>query len=397
MKKLLLWLVILGAAGRIAAAVFYRAVPLSTGGDDVVYFEAGLNSAEGKGLTFLGRPLNWRGPLYPQFISAAARLGAKKPGDIRLVQAVLSCLVLAGVYYAGKAAFSPMAGLCAAALLAANPEQILLPTSLYSEFFYGAVLLAFAAAFVRWAKAPSPGRAALAGGTLGLCLSCKSFLALFPLVWLVFLIRRNLPGKRLSQAAAFAAAMAALLAVESSPKRGLPFERGISGPVLWYASLGMITTPQDETELEPFRTVSRVFPHEKWDGLLYPLAASNIAENPRRYAVSCAKRAWYLFSESYTCYLLYYHPALRNFALRNWEKIRRAGTVFFAGLVFLAALGVLRHSATARPLAALGLYFGLYVFFAAFARFLSPAVPVITLLAGAGLAGLIKDDNQSQP
>ncbi|OGR96160.1 MAG: hypothetical protein A2016_10260 [Elusimicrobia bacterium GWF2_62_30] len=397
MRKILLCCVAAGLVLRLAAAFYYCPVEILGGGDDFVYHEAAKSIRTGRGFTFQNKPVSERGPVYPLFLAAA---GGPETSACRLryAQAAVSAAVVGLVWVVGNIAFGAPAGLWAAALLALNSEQILLSTSLYTECFYSFLLLLVALSFLRWMKKPDTVLLpAVSGAALALTALCRSFVLPFGAVMLAIAAYR-LRDKRLllRQVPAFLLAAGLVLSAwqvrnYSVFGRILPTETGLMGPVLYYASLGRINAPEDEDSEEPFKTVAATRPQLEWDRVMGGYALDNIAAHPLRYLASSLERGWHLWSETYTAYLLYYHPALRDFALRRWLAIRFAGDLCFAGLVLLAALGFWRERREpgAQFLAALALYFNLYAFFAVFVRFGAPAPPLISVLAGAGICSVL--------
>jgi len=393
MRKILLCCVAAGLVLRLAAAFYYCPVEIFGGGDDFVYHEAAKSIRTGRGFTFQNKPVSERGPLYPLFLAAA---GGPETSACRLrfAQAAVSAAVVGLAWVIGNLAFGSPAGLWAAALLSLNSEQILLPTSLYTECFYSFLLLLTALSFLRWMKEPgSILLPAVSGAVLALTVLCRSFILPFGAVMLAIaaygirdrrLLLRQVPVFLLAAGLVLAAWQVRNYSVFG---RILPTEAGLMGPVLYYASLGRINAPEDEDSEEPFKTVAATLPPLEWDRVMGGYALDNIAARPLRYLASSLERGWHLWSETYTAYLLYYHPALRDFALRRWREIRFAGDICFAGLVVLAALGFWhkRREPAAQFLAALALYFNLYAFFAVFVRFGAPAPPLISILAGAGI------------
>jgi hypothetical protein len=163
----------------------------------------------------------------------------------------------------------------------------------------------------------------------------------------------------------------------------VPIERGVIGPVLWYASLGYVRTPGDSGAQEPYRSLMARLPATEWDRPLLAEAARNIARRPLRYIATSGARLWALWTDSYACYLLHDHPALRAGMERHWDACEWTGRAFFAALCLLALARLARAREPATlGLAAVAACFNAYAFFAVFARYLTPAVPLLCLLAG---------------
>lgn len=374
---------ILGAALRLGAAVFYFRAPLSSGGDDVQYHELADNLEYGRGYLLDGKPSAYRAPLYPICLATIMRAtGSRAPGFARVAQALLGVLAIWLVFLIGRELLSERAGAWGALLLAVCPEQVLLPTSLYCESVYALLVLLVAWAFARWRKSPSSASAAWAGAALGLSLLARSTLALFPLLF---------PPRKLKQAAL----MLACAVLPLTPwiarnaylfKKIIPFESGVAGPVIWYASQGHVVAPGDEASVEPMKTMYATLPPTEWDAYSLSLARNEIVSHPLRYAKSCFIRALALWTDSYTAYLLHDHPALSGFleAGRHWDWIAWPDLALKLVLALLAGFGAWRERKRpgVRVLAGLILYFNVYALGTVFARFAAPATPLFCVLAG---------------
>ena len=382
---------------RLGAAYFYRSVPLSPAGDDRQYWSIAESLASGGGYSWRGAPTAYRAPLYPLFLAGLRRFaGLASPGSVRLVQALWSGLGLWILFRAGAELAGPPAASAALALAALDPAQALLPTSLYLESFYSVLLLASAWALVRWRRRGDSGGAALLGLSLGLTLACRSTLAGVPLLlaaWRVFELgwsRRALRQGVLLLAGAAVPVLPWIARNAAVFRAFIPFESGVAGPVLYYASEGRVRAPADEAGEEPLRTMYRTLPPEAWDAYSARLAWANVRRSPLRYASGCLARAFALWTDPYLPYLLHDHPALAP-ALesgRLWDLAGGACMLVFlaAAAAALAGAWALRRDGSGRALTALVLCFNVYVLGTVFARFLSPAVPLLYLLAGAALA-----------
>ncbi len=396
MKKSFILIIAAGLLLRLAAFYYYSRLPLSGGGDDVVYCGLAQSIRAGQGFSFEGGPLAQRGPVYPLFLAAVGG-PAIAVDRVRLAQVAVSGITIGLAGALAGVAFCPLAGYGAAALLALDAEHILLPTSLYTECLYSLLLAFLLAAFLFWDKKPSLKTAALAGCVLGVCALCRSFILPFGVIaaWLV-LRRPQVAVAAKKQAVIFAVITILCLLpwVYRNYRvfhRILPVEAGLSGPVFYYASAGYITAPEREDGEEPFKTVARTMPHWQWDGIMYRYGLQNILRQPGRYIASTFSRAWYLWDETYVAYLLFYNPAARAFALARWPLINMAGKVCLVVLFGLAFYGFWcnRRNIAAQLALALLLYFNCYAFFAVFVRFAAPAALPLMILAGAGLASLI--------
>jgi len=381
---------------RLAAVVCFSGMPVSGGGDDTVYCALAQSVRSGQGFSVDGRPCAQRGPAYPLFLAAAGGRDFS-PDRARFAQIFISCAAVVIAGFATGAAFGPLAGWCCAALLALNPEQILLPTSLYCECFLSLLLALLLAVFFRWSRVSDRKNAALCGVVLGICALCRSFFLPFGILAAWAVLRRAPVFEAKKQSAVFTVLLFGCLLpwVVRDYRvfhRLLPIEAGVSGPVFYYASEGYITAPAQEDGEEPFKTVAHTLPHWEWDGAMYRYAWPNIAAQPFRYIKTSVSRAWYLWDETYVAYLLFYNPAWRGLAVDKWQVINLAGKIFLFPLFVLAFYGFWLHRAKTAAWIALGLllYFNCYALFAVFVRFAAPAAIPLAVLAGAGIAGLIR-------
>lgn len=397
------WLALAAAfALRLGAAAYYYRVPLTPGGDDAQYAEIAANLADGSGYRFHGAPTAYRLPLYPFVLAALRRLGARSEGAARLAQAFVGCATVWLAFQLGAAAAGPAAGLAAMVLTALDPTQVLLGTSLYSECVFGALVLLVAWALAAYWARPDGPRAATLGAAAGLSALCRSTLLLVPLLAPAFSgqpLRR-----RLGHAAAAACAAALLL----SPwlwrnavvfHRLIPAESGVIGPVLYYGSEGRVTAPEREDGPEPMRTMYRTLPSTEWDGFALRLAAANVRQRPGRYLASVAARAWRLWSDSYLCYLIYYHPAQARAMQtgRRWDALTVACQAAFALVVLLAFIAAARGGSrpALRAVLALAAYAEVYALGTVFARFNAPFAPLVYVAAGVTLSRLRVDSKDT--
>jgi hypothetical protein len=380
---------ILGAILRLGAACFYFRTPISDGGDDKQYYDLADSIASGQGFLLHGRPSAYRAPLYPLALAAIMVVtGRREPGVVRVIQAFWSLLAIWIVYLIGRELKSARAGAAAALILALLPEQILLPTSLYLESFFSVLLLSAALAFMRWRKRPSPGGACLAGAALGVSLSARSTLALVPLMF---------PPRKLKEAACllvFAVLPLTpwILRNELTFGKMIPFETGVAGPVIWYASRGYVAAPQDENHVEPMSTMFAKIPHTEWDRISLDLAVRQIVAEPGLYVTSGLRRVAALWTDSYTCYLLHDHQLLSGFmeSGKHWEWIYWPDMIVRLFLVTAACFGFWRERKRPGVMVVAGfvVYFNLYALGTVFARFVSPVIPLLCVFAGLGITEL---------
>ena len=384
--RLLTAALIIGGVLRLGAAWFYARTPLSSGGDDVQYHELADNLEYGRGYLLDGRPSAYRAPLYPLWLAGVMAVsGSRAPGFARFAQALLSLLTIWVAYRIGRELHSERAGAWAALLLALCPEQILLPTSLYCESVYALLVLLVAWALVRLRKKPETASAAWAGAALGLSLLMRSTLALVPL----FFAPRKLKQVLLLLACAVLPLTPWIARNALRFGKLIPFESGVAGPVIWYASQGDIFAPGDETSVEPMKSMYAGLPPTEWDSFALRLARQEIAAHPIRYVKTSLQRTFALWTDSYTCYLLHDHQDLAGYmeAGNHWSRVYWPDMALKLALALLAGLGcwLERKRAGVLAVACLILYFNVYALGTVFARFAAPITPLFCVLAGLGL------------
>lgn len=382
---------VLGAALllRLAAAAHYYRVPLSPGGDDRQYAEIAENLAEGRGYLWGGAPTAYRAPLYPLFLAGLRRLGLRSEGAARAAQAFVSAATVWLAYQLGAAAAGPAAGLAAMALTAFDPAQILLPTSLYSECLFGALVLLAAWALARYRRDADDAAALTLGAAVGLSALCRSTLLLVPLFAAA---ATPAPPRARARHAVLALLSCGLVLAPWIARNALRFHRfipaesGVVGPIVYYGSEGRVRAPEREDSLEPIKTLVRTRPHVDWDGVALRLALANVRARPGRYAFSVAARVWNLWTDSYLCYLVFYHPAhaATMAAGRHWDELTWACLAAFAVVFILALLAV--PAAASRPalwaVLVLAAYANVYALGTVFARFNAPFQPLLYVAAG---------------
>ncbi len=336
------------------------------------YYEAGVTLLSCRSLAQIPdiTPSSFRAPLYPSFLALVESFfSLPSPAHARLAQALLSALSVAAAGVLGWLLFSPLAGVLAGALLAFNVEDILSVGGLNVHGFYGIAMLALGASTVLWLERRDKWRAALLGLMLAATLLSRPANFPFPLffaaacLWLW-----RFPEGRwraLLPVAAFTALFLAPMAARNGLQFGTfsPFD--LKGS---YVLLRSTDGPHLRTTVEQALDVAEALePGFKARGLdgrplheaLVVLAARRIAEAPFTYAGYCLERL-YLF----------------------WRGL----WPFLA----LAAYALLRRRAD-RPLQALVLTAASlsgYAVAGGAEEYRASAVPLLCVVAGAGLAAL---------
>ena len=147
-------LVLLALVLRVAVALFWA--PQLTG-DALDYLRLAGGLVRGEGLIDVaGRPTSWRPPLYPAliapFVALSAHVGMETAQmALRLVQAVVSSLSVALVYYIAWSIFGRGVALVAGLLTTVSVVQVAAVSHLLTETVFVMMLL-LALALLTWAE-----------------------------------------------------------------------------------------------------------------------------------------------------------------------------------------------------------------------------------------------------
>ena len=334
------------------------------------YYEAGLGQLSCHRLARIpdAAPTDFLPPLYPSFFALTESFFARpSPYHARLAKALLSTLAVAAAGLLGWRLFSPLAGVFAGALLALNPGDVLAVTKLNIHAFYGTSLLALGIALVLWLEKRDGLRAALLGLMIAATLLCRPAHFPFPLLLAAACLWRWKFPEGARRALLPVAAAAALFLAPMAVRNGLQF--GAWWPfdnkgsiILMHSAVG----PHVETGLgEALADAEAVAPGFKARGLsgraldqeLIRLALVQIARSPWRYAGYCLQRFFTYWSG------LWLYLVLGAYAL--W---RRRGDRALEALVLTAAS------------------LSGYAFAGGASQYRASAVPLLCVIAGAGLA-----------
>ena len=339
------------------------------------YYALGLNLQTQGVLAFPANPRlpsAYRAPLYPSFIAALLPGEAKAfPRRLLDVQALLGTLAIAALYLLGRCVHSRCAGALAATAYAFNADQIAYGASLEIEHFYSLLLLSAACALVYWFRRPSKSSSWVLGLIIGISLSCRSTLFLFPpFLAAACLIR---PGYFPGNAKRNIALVILSAALTLSPwivrnavqfHAFIPFERYAAACNLFTASEGMVGTllPSQAQQIAAAgdRTMESMDEDAK-NRELFRRAAANILARPASYLGSTVKRA---------VFLLGIDPWMWGLSL--------------------SALWFDRRQRSLLPLALLAAYFfGIHSLMSVEGRYAIPLVPLLLVLASCALASVI--------
>lgn len=378
---------------RLGAAAYYAGEPLSRGGDDRQYVEIARNLAQGRGFMRDERPTAYRAPGYPLFLAAVFKLGGGLAAA-RVAQAVLGTLTVLLLFFMVEAAAGERAGVVAAALLAALPEQVLLPATLHLEVFYAPFVLGVGWALVRWRRKRSRRRLGVLGLAAGLSLCVRSTLApALPVFLLWRLVELRDLRRFFQESAVFLVCLGAPLAPwvlrnAARFERFIPFESGVAGPNLYFAASGRLRNPPSQVDDEVMRDMYARTDENDWDAVALGHARSLIAAHPLRYLKTSLARVVAFWTDAYTPYLLHGHRAWARWLEegRRWDALSWATRLGRGLLLALAVFGVWtrRRETGLVWLAALLGYFDVYALTTVFARFFAPLTPLLAGLAALG-------------
>ncbi|OGR60263.1 MAG: hypothetical protein A2X36_10255 [Elusimicrobia bacterium GWA2_69_24] len=371
---LLLASLLAGGALRWAAAS--RSQGLAEFWQEWEYYGMGVELAESGTLRVLPglQPTANRLPLYPAFIGVL-RQTVPGPRAVRFAQAAFDTAAIGGVYVLGALTGGTLAAAAAAALYAVSGPMLGQVPELTLDCFFGWLVLLTALALALWAREPRSGRrAAAAGLALGLCLTCRSTLWLFPvcLVPAVFLAK----GWRSSWRAAllFVAIPTCLLLPWSLRNLRvfhafIPLENEAPMMAIWAASVGRLEAPT-ELGLIAERHWGEVLEDYHAQGEtarrrdLWRRVRGNLLARPSSYAWECLKRIPVLWREQWPFLLLSFTVLLR--------RGHRAETLALLGLV---------------------LYFNVHLLMGVFPRFVRPVHGVLCVLAAVGAARFLRRED----
>jgi 4-amino-4-deoxy-L-arabinose transferase-like glycosyltransferase len=159
---------LLALAVRTAATLHHRHYPVI--GDALTFhLDAGwLATGQGFREPFVDAPTAEHPPLFIALLAAYHLLGADGMLAQKLLMGAVGTITVVLVGLLGREVAGPRAGLVAAVMAAGYPLLWLADGSLMSETLYGALVVVALLCALRFARAPSAGRAALLGAVLAL-------------------------------------------------------------------------------------------------------------------------------------------------------------------------------------------------------------------------------------
>lgn len=165
--------------------------------DDNRYEQIAKAIMRGEGFSKDGKPIAWRGPVYPYFIAGVYKLSSSNPDIIRFIQAIAASFLCLLVFLIAKSAFCAQAGVWAAFLTAVYQPFIHYlywggPGYLYTETFYLLLVALSALALIRYSQRQCLGNKILAGAAIAIAALTKpTILAFLPFLglWLWYVKR----------------------------------------------------------------------------------------------------------------------------------------------------------------------------------------------------------------
>ncbi len=377
--RLLLVPLLIGGALRFWSAAAHYGATYPELSRDESYYETGI-SALSCGLWAIPpeqTPSSHLAPGLPALVVAVeAPFSRPSPGRVRVVQAALSTLAIALVFFAGQAALSPLAGLLAACWLAFDPAQVALVASLNVHVLYSFALLLLAATGLRWLSRRDARASIQLGFALAFSLLCRVVHFSFPLFLLgavAFWRGKDAPKPR----RAVLTLLAAIVFLSPFALRnGLQFGRWspFDGKGAYLLLAGTVGRGDQATIAQALDAAESLSPGFRARGLqgealereLVRLAVAEISRAPLRWLGFCLQRLALFWSG------LWPYWTLGLFAL---AAERRARGLQLAGLLAAALSGY-------------ALAGGAPVYRAA-------CVPLLCLLGGAGLAVMLSRTKSS--
>jgi dolichyl-phosphate-mannose-protein mannosyltransferase len=324
-------------------------------------------------------------PVYPYFLAGLYGLTGTFE-TARWTQAALGALLVPAVALAGARAFSPRAGLWAAAIAALYPELVWFSAHFWSETVFMVLLWWGIERLLSADAADGPGRAVAAGALWGLAILTRETVLYFVPLAALWLATRPGRGARLGAAAFLAVAL--LVVAPWTYRNWLEFHAFVP-----------VSTAGGQNLFQGNALIERDKTYEMVDAVQGRVAQYHYAMRMGLQAIR-DRQPWWIFEK------------LRDEMPRFWEAdslvlvhIKRGayGPVApalavgvalvvlapYVGVLALAALGATRlrwSRPTVLLVALLGYYNLLHVVTHGFARYRLPVMPVVFLVAGVGWA-----------
>lgn len=398
-RRLILAAAVTGLVLRLAFGLLYwTGKPLTH--DEREYLALAHSLSAGDGLTYpegheagTGQQFG-RAPGYPAFLAVvgADMQATSAPARIKIVQAALGAIVVWMIGILAARAWTPRAGVIAAAIAAAYPPLVWIPAYVFSESLYmplafGCVLLLDAARVRAQEERSARGGGALtlaAGLVAGLAILVRPGMLLFlPLVAVWFIRRRQW-----SLALAFCVAAAVTVApwtLRNARAHGRLVLVASEGGVTFWTGNHPLARGEGDLAANPeikraelaFRAAHPGLSAEELEPLYYRDAVAHILERPGWWLSLLARKAFYTFV-----------PIGPSYTLHSTRYLV-ASVVPYALLAPLAFLGLgrllrRRNSATPLLLLALSVVMTSLIFFPQ-ERFRIPVLDPTVIVCASGV------------
>jgi 4-amino-4-deoxy-L-arabinose transferase-like glycosyltransferase len=343
-----------------------------------------------------------RTPVFPLFVACCYRSAGHEPAFAVAVQLLLSVVTGAVVYAIGRRFFDATTALVGATLLAVDPLSIRYGILLLSETLF--TLLLTAALFCILAYLRKPGLRWVAAITVltGLLILCRPIAILWPIVLLpvfAWMSRRERTWQPLVHCGIFLAGtfiMAGAWIVRNYQVGGVAVLSTVQGINLYYYRAALTLADEQNLYFADAQQLLR-------ERLQQKVERDHLDYSKEYHLME--KWGWEISESAPTSYL---RAHLRGIARMFLPQQRRelllglppaaafwAETVFVAVLYGLALTGLIAGFCSPERLMILLLavvvaYFALISGPEAYARFRVPVIPPLSLLAGTGLAWIVR-------
>ncbi len=301
------------------------------------------------------QPTAFRPPLYPLLLAATAWQGRVTPAAVAAIHILAGSLTVLLVWRLAERCGLGRRSYLAALLVAADPILLNQSAEIMTETVATLLAVLGLLTLVHWSHRPSCPAAARAGAALGLATLCRPTFLVWAALCGVYMLASERSGKRLAQAAAFAAALCIVLSPWGLRNRHL-FGRTIittthggytlllgNNPYFYeHLRSGAWGSVWDAAELEPMirdelADVMATAPRREMelvsDRRLYELAWQAIREQPGMFLYASLTRLGSLWSplahqvdphETRTVTLLRWGVAAWYVGLLAWAVVRVA-------------------------------------------------------------------------
>lgn len=343
-----------------------------------------------------------RTPVFPLFVACCYWLVGHQLAFAVAVQVLLSVLTGVVVYAIGKRFFDPTTALAGAILLAVDPVSIRFATFLLSETFFTLLLSVSLFCVLAYLRKPQPAGIAAITISTGLLILCRPIAILWPLAllplfaWIAWCKRNRQPLVHYGIVLAGTLAIVSTWIMRNYRAGGIPVLSTVQGINLYYYRAALTLADQQNLRLTDAQRLLR-------DRLRQKVEQEHL-DYKEEYSLM-EEWGWQISESAPWSYLRAHARGMARMFLPQQRRENLLGlpsaAVFYAETVFLAVLyglaftGLLAGLRSPDRLAILVLT-GAVVYLAcisgpeAYARFRVPVIPPLALLAGTGLAWMVR-------